>query len=161
MGAGCCIQKHSRSELGLQWRLVGPHQPTSGRARKEKALIDLIATKSELTEQEWALLNITDLEPTDYVQVRGLFFRPAGFQGIRCSIKVGRSIEGATSNRAELAALAEVLKQANDETDFLYLCDSEAPLTKTKEWIGEGGRRALTEYPEADILTENIQLLHA
>ena len=161
MGAGCCIQGHSRSELGLQWRLVGPHQPTSGRARKEKALIDLIAAKSELTEQEWALLNITDLEPMDYVQVRGLFFRPAGFQGMRCSVKVGRSIEGATSNRAELAALAEVLKQANTATDLLYLCDSEAALTKTKEWIGEGGRRTLTEYPDADILKEIIQLLHS
>ena len=81
MRSGCCIQGHSRSELGLQWRLVGPHQPTSGRARKEKALIDLIATKSELTEQEWALLNITDLEPMDYVQVRGLFFDQQAFKG--------------------------------------------------------------------------------
>ena len=33
--------------------------------------MDLIANKSELTEQVWEQLNITDLEPTDYVQVRG------------------------------------------------------------------------------------------
>ena len=54
-----------------------------------------------------------------------------------------------------------MLKQANTATDLLYLCDSEAALTKTKEWIGEGGRRTLTEYPDAHILKEIIQLLHA
>lgn len=38
-------------------------------------------------------------------------------------MKVGRSIEGAKFNRAELAAMAEALRQADDKIDLLYLSE--------------------------------------
>ena len=56
--------------------------------------------------------------------------------------------------------MAEALRQADKDRDLLYLCDSEAALTKVQQWIGEGGRRTLTGYPEADILKAVVELLH-
>ena len=161
MGAGCCIRGHKQSELGLEWRLFGPRPPSEGRERCDAQLKEILRSKSVLTVDEWRQLDVSDLELTDYVNVEGLFFQPAGFPGLKCSIKVGRNIEGATSNRAELAAMAEVLRQADKDRDLLYLGDSEAAVTKVQQWIGEGGRRTLTGYPEADILKAVVELLHA
>ena len=161
MGAGCCIRGHKQSELGLEWRLFGPRPPSEGRERCDAQLKEILRSKSVLTVDEWRQLDVSDLELTDYVNVEGLFFQPAGFPGLKCSIKVGRNVEGATSNPAELAAMAEVLRQADKDRDLLYLCDSEAALTKVQQWIGEGGRRTLTGYPEADILKAVVELLHA
>ena len=161
MGAGCCIWGHENTELGLEWRLIGPCRPVVGRELTNDGLSQALSHTNTLTGAEWEALNIHDLQSTDYVCVRGLFFQPVGFSGLRSSVKVGRSIEGATSNRAELAAMAEALTQADVQKDLLYLCDSEAVLKTINQWVGEGGKRVFTEYPDADILKTVVTSLHA
>ena len=73
-------------------------------------------------------------------------------QRIRESSKVGREVEGLSSNRPELVALRECLEAHEDHVDLLYLTDSEASLQAIHKWIGCGAKLNLSNSPDADIL---------
>jgi hypothetical protein len=51
-------------------------------------------------------------------------------------VRVGREEEGASPLIPELAAIARTLQATSVEVDLLYLCDSEATLSKVSRWIG-------------------------
>ena len=60
--------------------------------------------------------------------------------GRNLEVRVGREEEGISSLRPELAAIARTLQALPLETDLLYLCDSEAALSRVSRWIGSGPR---------------------
>jgi ribonuclease HI len=72
---------------------------------------------------------------------------------------VGRGNEGASSNRAEHAALLLCLRKTHRTQDLLYLTDSESLLKTISKWIGEGTRANLATTPDGDIVREIIQIL--
>jgi hypothetical protein len=81
-------------------------------------------------------------------------------------VRVGREEEGASSLRPELAVIARTPRtnkrhhhqQATSvEVDLLYLCDSEATLSKVSRWIGSGPRTTLAGDANADIMTSIIE----
>jgi ribonuclease HI len=69
----------------------------------------------------------------------------------------GQRRGGFSSLRPELAAIARTLQAAPVESDFLYLCDSEAALNKTSRWIGSGPRTTLAGDANADIMASIIE----
>jgi ribonuclease HI len=72
---------------------------------------------------------------------------------------VGRGNEGASSNRAEHAALLLCLRKTHRTQDLLYLTDSESLLKTISKWIGEGTRANLATTPDGDIVREIVQIL--
>ena len=72
-------------------------------------------------------------------------------------VRVGREEEGVSSLRPELAAIARTLQATSAEVDLLYLCDSEAALSKVSRWIGSGPRTTLAGNANADIMTTIIE----
>ena len=72
---------------------------------------------------------------------------------------VGRGNEGASSNRAEHAALLLCLRKTHRTHDLLYLTDSESLLKTISTWIGEGTRANLATTPDGDIVREIVQIL--
>ncbi len=72
-------------------------------------------------------------------------------------VRVGREEEGVSSLRPELAAIARTLQATSAEVDLLYLCDSEAALSKVSRWIGSGPRTTLAGDANADIMTTIIE----
>ena len=73
--------------------------------------------------------------------------------GRTLEVRVGREEEGISSLRQELATIARTLQALPLETDLLYLCDSEAALSRVSRWIGSGPRTTLTDNANADIVT--------
>ena len=47
------------------------------------------------------------------------------------------------------------------ETDLLYLCDSEAAISRVSRWIGSGPRTTLSVDANADIVTSIIERVRA
>jgi hypothetical protein len=72
---------------------------------------------------------------------------------------VGRGNEGASSNRAEHAALLLCLRKTHRTQDLLYLTDSESLLKTISKWVGEGTRANLATTPDEDIVREIVQIL--
>jgi len=66
--------------------------------------------------------------------------------------KVGREIEGSSSNQPELPAFLMALRGTLIEEPLLYLCDNQSLLKAVNRWIGEGGKATLVGAPDADIL---------
>ena len=79
---------------------------------------------------------------------------------LRHNVQIGRSEEGAGSNRPEMGALAEALRIAPRDQPLLLFCDSENTLNTLLKWVGEGARVALHHCDDADILREVLKLLH-
>ena len=73
--------------------------------------------------------------------------------------KVGREVEGSSSNRPELAAFVLVLRGTTMTEPMLYLCDNQALLKAVKRCVGEGGKATLVGVPDTDILLEAIEEL--
>ena len=57
--------------------------------------------------------------------------------GRNLEVRVGREEEGISSLRPELAAIDRTLQATSLAADLLYLCDSEAVLSRVSKWIGE------------------------
>ncbi len=57
-----------------------------------------------------------------------------------------------SSNRPELVALRECLESHPDNTNLLYLTDSEATLQAINKWIGGGAKLNLAKTTDADVL---------
>ena len=76
----------------------------------------------------------------------------------RCE-RIGREVEGTSSNRPELGALALALQATEATHDLLYLCDNESVLKTIRGWIGEGTKVSLARAPDADILSEILEYL--
>ena len=74
---------------------------------------------------------------------------------------MGREEEGINSLRPELAAIARTLQALPLETDLLYLCDSEAALSRVSRWIGSGPRTKLAGDANADIVTSIVKRVRA
>jgi len=72
-------------------------------------------------------------------------------------VRVGREEEGASSLKPELAAIARTLQATSVEVDLLYLCDSEAALSKVSRCIGSGPCTTLAGDANADIMTSIIE----
>ena len=79
---------------------------------------------------------------------------------LRHNVQIGRSEEGAGSNRPEMGAMAEALRIAPRDQPLLLFCDSENTLNTILKWVGEGARVALHHCEDADILKEVLKLLH-
>ena len=79
---------------------------------------------------------------------------------LRHNVQIGRSEEGAGSNRPEMGALAEALRIAPRDQALLLFCDSENTLNTILKWVGEGARVALHHCADSDILREVLKLLH-
>jgi len=73
--------------------------------------------------------------------------------------KVGREVEGSSSNRPELAAFVMALHGTPVRKPMLYLCDNQTLLKAARKWVGEGGKATLVGAPDADILPEAIEEL--
>jgi hypothetical protein len=69
---------------------------------------------------------------------------------------LGRAIEGLSSNCPELLALGECLEAHEDNSNLLYLTDSEAFLQAIHEWIGCGAKLNIARTPDADVLKETV-----
>jgi ribonuclease HI len=74
---------------------------------------------------------------------------------------VGTEEEGISSLRPELAAIARTLQALPLETDLLYLCDSEAALSRVSRWIGSGPRTTLAGDANADIVASIVERVRA
>ncbi len=74
---------------------------------------------------------------------------------------MGREEEGISSLRQELAEIARTLQALPLETDLLYLCDSEAALSRVSRWIGSGQRTTLAGDANADIVASIVERVRA
>ena len=81
--------------------------------------------------------------------------------GRTLEVRVGREEEGISSLRQELATIARTLQALPLETDLLYLCDSEAVLSRVSRWIGSGPRTALNGDVNTDIVTSIVECVRA
>ena len=81
--------------------------------------------------------------------------------GRTLEVRVGREEEGISSLRPELAAIARTLQALPLETDLLYLCDSEAALSRVSRWIGSGPRTTFAGDANADIVTSIVERMRA
>ena len=68
-------------------------------------------------------------------------------------VRVGIEEEGVSSLRQELATIARTLQTTSLEVDLLYLCDSEAALSKVSRWIGSSQQTMLAGDANAHIKT--------
>jgi len=95
----------------------------------------------------------------------GLHTRVSWGQGVSAfndlEVRVGREEEGISSLRPELAVIARTLQGIPLETDLLYLCDSEAVLSRVSRWIGSGPSTTLTGDANADIVTLIVERVRA
>jgi hypothetical protein len=57
--------------------------------------------------------------------------------------------------------MARTLQAAPDESDLIYLCDSEPALNKISRWIGSGPRTTLAGDVNADIMVSIIECVRA
>ena len=80
--------------------------------------------------------------------------------GCSLIVRVGREEEGVSSLRPELAAIARTLQATPEESDLLYLCDSEASLNKMSR-MGSGPRTMLAWDANADIMMSIIECVRA
>jgi len=81
--------------------------------------------------------------------------------GRTLEVRVGREEEGISSLEPEIAAIARTLQALPLETDLLYLCDSEAALSRVSRWIGSGPRTTLAGDANADIVTSIVERVRA
>ena len=81
--------------------------------------------------------------------------------GRTLEVRVGREEEGISSLRPELAVIARTLQALPLETDLLYLCDSEAALSRVSRWIGSGPRTTLAGDANADIVASIVDRVRA
>jgi hypothetical protein len=77
--------------------------------------------------------------------------------GRNLEVRVGREEEGISSLRPELAVIARTLQAIPLETDLLYVCNSEAALSRVSRWIGSGPRTTLAGDANADIVTSIVE----
>jgi len=80
--------------------------------------------------------------------------------GCSLIVRVDREEEGVSSLRPELAAIARTLQATPEESDLLYLCDSEASLNKMSR-MGSGPRTMLAWDANADIMISIIECVRA
>ncbi len=73
-------------------------------------------------------------------------------QRIRESSKVGREVEGLSSNRPELVVIREWSEGHDDHIDLLYLTDSEESLQAIHKWIHGGTKLNLSKSSDGDVL---------
>ena len=77
--------------------------------------------------------------------------------GRNLEVRMGKEEEGISSLRQELAAIARTLRATFLEVDLLYLCDSEAALSRVSRWIGSGPRTTIAGDANTDIMTSIVE----
>ena len=156
MGAGYCTL--NLATPGREWEETDAEGTYGGRELFVAGLAERLAEGQSPSQQQLQQLSLLGLAWNDYVTVGDKVYKPRDRQPQGWS-RVGREEEGTSSLRAELAALRNLICEADPKRDLLVLLDCQIEMTELRKWIGEGRRATLADKVNADILRGIIEAL--
>ena len=91
---------------GLRWEMIGASRPASGEELQHPALANSLSTKSDLTRKAFEALGVAGLRRDHYINVNGLYYRPAEAHAMRSSLKLVCGVARALASPATMALLS-------------------------------------------------------